>query len=383
MRTALIGDYPLDEQRIRGGVQGAFVYLVKELRKFSELEIHIIRINPSGEQKYESFERGGLFFHLLPIYPRFELARKYRTYQSRLNEVLLKIQPDLLHAQDASIHGYVALKSELPTVITVHGIRREDGMHRVSAKRRMHNWIHSRLIEGYNLRHTRHLIAISRYVVDYFSSQLDPDINIYFVPNAIDGSFFNIDDTSDGNTILFAGGVMLRKRVLDLLRAFSLVVKGYPSAQLRIAGDLETEPEYVKIIRNYIQTCGIKDKIHLLGPLSENSVLNEFANCNILALPSAQETTPMVIAQAMAAGKAVVSTPVGGIPEMVRDGETGNLVNVGDIEELAAVMLDLLQDEALRKNMGREGRIFAEENYRAEQVARSTLGVYQSVIKTK
>lgn len=87
----------------------------------------------------------------------------------------------------------------------------------------------------------------------------------------------------------------------------------------------------------------------------------------------------MVIAQAMAAGKPVVATPVGGVPAMMRDGETGYLVGVGDIDGLAAVLLRLLRDPALRDEMGRAGREFAIENYRADLVARRTYNVYREI----
>jgi len=87
----------------------------------------------------------------------------------------------------------------------------------------------------------------------------------------------------------------------------------------------------------------------------------------------------MVIAQAMAAGKPVVTTPVGGIPDMVRDGETGLLVGVGDKDGLAEALLRLLRDPTLRTRMGKLGREFAIENYRVDHVARRTYEVYQQV----
>ncbi len=87
----------------------------------------------------------------------------------------------------------------------------------------------------------------------------------------------------------------------------------------------------------------------------------------------------MVIAQAMAAGKPVIATPVGGVTEMVRDGETGFLVPVGDVTRLADALERVLGDPRLRMRMGSQARQFAEENYRAANVARKTREVYSAV----
>jgi glycosyltransferase involved in cell wall biosynthesis len=87
----------------------------------------------------------------------------------------------------------------------------------------------------------------------------------------------------------------------------------------------------------------------------------------------------MVIAQAMAAGKPVVATRVGGVPEMVSDGETGILYKVGDVLELADALVRLFQDESVRFEMGCEGKEKAEANYRASIVAHRTYQAYQDV----
>jgi glycosyltransferase involved in cell wall biosynthesis len=379
MRVAIVGDYPLDTAQIQGGVQAAFAYLVRGLSQIDGLQIHVLTLGSPDRLGFDRIERDGVTLHIIPVYPRFELARNYRTYQARLNAKLAQIQPDVVHAQDASNAAYVALRSAYPTVITVHGIWREDGKHRRSLYRRARNLLHSHMIERYNLRHTHHLIAISPYVVDYFASLLRPDARVYHVPNAIDQTYFDLADTSEGRTILYAGGVMLRKRALDLVYAFAQIAEQHPSAQLRIAGECSSEATYAESVQRLIRKENLEERVHLLGPLPEDAILGEFASCDILALPSAQETTPMVIAQAMAAGKPVVATPVGGVPEMMRDGETGFLVGVGDIDGLAAALLRLLRDPELRDEMGRAGREFAIEYYRADLVARRTHNVYREI----
>ena len=380
MRIAIVGDYPLDETRIWGGEQAAFTYLVRALCQIDGVQVHVLTLG--GKDLAGQVRRlpSGATLHVLPPFPRMELYRRFATYQSHLNNKLAEIGADVVHAQGAIHHGYVALGSGRPAVITVHGVQSEDSKHQSSFYLRLRKWLVSRLVERYNLSHTRHLIAISRYVTSYFSQLLRSDIDVHYIPNAIDSNFFKLEDQAGGNTVLFAGRVIQRKRVLDLVQAFAQVAEQCPTAQLRIAGEYQSEKEYSEAIRTFIKSAKLEQRVHLLGPLGEADVLQEFARCDVLALPSAQETTPMVIAQAMAAAKPVVATPVGGVAEMVNDGQTGFLIDLGDITGQAKALTQILQNPALRTQMGNAGHQFAIENYRADSVARRTYEVYQNMI---
>ncbi len=379
MRVAIVGDYPLDPTRIWGGVEAAFIYLVKELARLDDLELHLVTLGNPDLAPGGMVERDGAMLHVLPPFPRFEFARNFRTYQARLDKKLAEIRPDVVHAQGATDHSYAALRSGYPVVVTVHGVQSEDSKYQGALLKRLRKWLYGRLIERYNLSHTRYLIAIGRYVVDYFRGVLRPDVQAFYIPNAIDASYFQLKPEGTGGTILYAGRIIPRKRALDLVRAFARLAPEFPAAQLRLAGEFRSEPGYAEQVRRGIAESRLEDRVHMLGGLSEEDVLHEFAGCDVLALPSIQETTPMVIAQAMAAGKPVVATPVGGITEMVHDNETGFLVEVGNIGRLAERLMCLLQDQALRERMGGSARAFAVENYLAANVARRTYEVYRHI----
>jgi glycosyltransferase involved in cell wall biosynthesis len=274
----------------------------------------------------------------------------------------------------------VALRSGYSTVVTAHGIRSEDTKYSNSWGQRLRFYFDSVITERSVIRQTRHMIAISRYVTEYFAPLLRPDINIYKIPNAVDEQFFNITSETPGRVILFAGRVTPIKRVMDLVQSFAQVVAEIPSAQLRIAGECNSESAYAESIRQWIRQAGLEEHIHLLGELRQEAILHEFSRCVLLALPSAQENAPLVIAQAMAAGKPVVATRVGGIPEMVGEADKrGLLVNVGDVAGLAQGMLRLLRDPVLQTQMGQAGQAFAREYYHQDRVAQRTYEVYQHI----
>ncbi|HLF25781.1 MAG TPA: glycosyltransferase family 4 protein [Anaerolineae bacterium] len=380
MRVALIGDYPLNSGQVRGGVQAAFMYLVRELCRIEGVQVHVLTQGRPDQRLPLPADRPGPIVHILPPFPRLEFARNFKTYQARLNGALAQIRPEVVHAQGGTDDAYVTLRSGYPAAITVHGVHSEDGKYSRTFRLRLRNYLYSAIVERYVIRRVRHLIALSRYVTRYYAPHLKRDVRVYYVPNAIDEAFFNLPDAPDNPTVLFAGRLIFRKRALDVVRAFARIAPHAPHAQLRLAGDTRTEPGYTQAIRAFIQEANLADRVHLLGALSEAEVLQEFAACTLLALPSAQETTPMVIAQAMAAGKPVVATAVGGVAEMMCDGETGLLVDVGDIDGLAQALLRVLQEASLRARLGQAGRAFAVENYRADSVARRTHAVYQSII---
>jgi len=380
LRVAMLGAYPLDTAHINGGVQAAYSYLVKGLAMTQDLDLHILTIRPPNYSGADRVEQANLTIHFLPQYPRFERLRNYHIYQSIITQRLAKIRPDLIHAQDAGSDALVALRTGFPTVITIHGIRLEDGKHYSSWIKRLRVYFDSFLTERYVVRHARHIIAISPYVTSYFTDILKPDVDIYYIPNAVDESFFNQVECPDKQIVLFAGRVIPRKRVMDLVQAFEQVLHQVPGAALHIAGETNTEPAYVESIKKWAHERNLDDRVKFLGPLSEVSILQEFSSCSIVALPSAQETAPMVIAQAMAAGKPVVATRVGGVADMVgEDSDRGLLVNVGDIDALATTLTRLLENPGLSQKMSQNGKAFAQKNYDILNVAQRTIEVYHRI----
>ena len=96
--------------------------------------------------------------------------------------------------------------------------------------------------------------------------------------------------------------------------------------------------------------------------------------------PSHLEGMPLTVLEAMASGLPVVATPVGGTPELVRDGETGYLVPVDDPEALAGAISSVLADPAKARDMGRRGRTTVEDGFGWDAVSDRTEAVYREVL---
>jgi glycosyltransferase involved in cell wall biosynthesis len=96
--------------------------------------------------------------------------------------------------------------------------------------------------------------------------------------------------------------------------------------------------------------------------------------------PTRYEGSSLVTLEAMAHGRPVVATRAGGIPDKVRDGQTGRLVAPGDVDGLAAALADLAADPSRRQEMGRRGRARAEADFAWERIIERVLALYRSLL---
>jgi glycosyltransferase involved in cell wall biosynthesis len=102
---------------------------------------------------------------------------------------------------------------------------------------------------------------------------------------------------------------------------------------------------------------------------------------DLLLLPSETESFGLAALEAMACEAPVIATRVGGLPEVVRDGETGHLVTMGDIAAMAEHVIELLSDERKQREMGRRGRAWAVEHFNTRKVIPQYENLYERVIR--
>ncbi|MCI4348831.1 MAG: glycosyltransferase family 4 protein [Thermoplasmata archaeon] len=152
--------------------------------------------------------------------------------------------------------------------------------------------------------------------------------------------------------LLFVGRIYLAQKGLDLLlRATARLEEPVPD--LRLVGEDWGDMER---LRRLAHDLGLSDRLTLTGPLSRSEVLREYARADAFVLPSRFDSFPVVLLEAMAAHLPIVATRVGGVPDVVRDGENGWLVPPNDVGALAEALRRVLRDATLRRTMGAEAR---------------------------
>jgi glycosyltransferase involved in cell wall biosynthesis len=147
--------------------------------------------------------------------------------------------------------------------------------------------------------------------------------------------------------LLFLGRLGERKGVPELLAALGDPrLRALPWTAV-LAGDGAVER-----YRNLVASAGMADRIELPGWIDAATAERHLAEADILVLPSHNEGLPMAVLEAMASGLAIVTTPVGAIPDAIRDGDTGLLVPAGDAPALADALYRLITDMELRRQLG-------------------------------
>jgi len=152
--------------------------------------------------------------------------------------------------------------------------------------------------------------------------------------------------------LVFVGSLIRRKGLHDLLEALS--DPDLAKFRLVVVGDGPNRNE----LAEQAERLGMQDRVEWKGILPPVEVARLMRGSDALCLPSYMEGRPNVVNEAMASGLAVVSTRIGGIPDMVREGETALLFTPGNVTELRVCLKTLVQDGELRNRMGRAGHEF-------------------------
>ena len=164
------------------------------------------------------------------------------------------------------------------------------------------------------------------------------------------------------------------KRVPDILAAFKVLRERGIDATLCLVGDGPDRDA----IEQLASDLGIVRDVLLVG--YQRDVAPYYAFFDALLLPSANEGTPVVAIEALAAGRPVVATRVGGVPDVVDDNESGFLVEVGDIEALADRLEQLARDPELRARLGATGRERVVPRYRVERLVDDIDELYRELL---
>ncbi len=163
------------------------------------------------------------------------------------------------------------------------------------------------------------------------------------------------ENTGDGTRLLFVGRLAAVKGLPILLEA----IKDLPDAKLTVVGD---GPDRAAL------KATAPDHVTFVGYKSQGEVAELLAQSDALVLPSFAEGVPVVLMEAMAASRPVVTTRIAGVPELVEDGESGILVAPGDVADLRDALQKIMSDPDLRQSMGRAGcaKVTAEFNIATE-----------------
>jgi len=353
--------------------------LVNSLSSMEDIELHIITI---GNKDVE-FKKDNSTLHVIKkplkkmIYYPFCIP--YLVW--RLWRKIEEIKPKIIHAQGTTTPYSTAaalLCNKYPTLLTVRGIITKEFKFYSGL-----NFIFTALVERANERYVLskipNIIVTTPYSKDVVKNMTNS--KVYVVPNGIDFDYIQnirLEHRLNHPSVLFVGGLGKVKGIDILLKAVPIIGGKIPNLHLYIGG---LGREEIKL-RRLIKELKIEEKVKFLGFLSGEEKYAYYKSADIYVQPSRHETFGVALLEAMACGKPVVASNVGGIPFVVEDGVTGLLFECGDVEDLAGKVILLLRDEGLRNRMGEAGKKRAME-FTWGKVAEKTVEVYKEVIKIK
>jgi glycosyltransferase involved in cell wall biosynthesis len=229
-------------------------------------------------------------------------------------------------------------------------------------------------ISDFAIKQADLLRAVSQFTRQKLEAKTDKPCLVYNTFTDIEVFKKNAASTSSNESkqVLYAGALTYLKGVHILLAAMKNVLSVEKDVGLTVVG----EGEYKVRLEEIAAQLRIKERVKFVGWLSQYQLFELIRSCFVFVLPSLSEGLGRVLIEAMVSGKPVVGSNTGGIPEIIRDGETGFLVEPDDSQDLSQKILFLLKNPDLAMKMGMKGKQFAEQNFSNENYAKH----YQKMI---
>lgn len=278
-------------------------------------------------------------------YPLFEFPLYTLALASKMVEVAEYEKLDLLHVHYAIPHAssaYLAkqmLKSkvDLKIITTLHGTD-------ITLVGLEPSFLP---LVKFSIEESDGVTAVSRFLKEKTLTNYNIEKEIEVIPNFVDTQYFR--PLGDGcfkqhiaskgeKVIIHTSNFRQVKRVTDVIRIFDMVQKEIPS-KLLLVGDGPDRSECERLTRQ----LEISDKVKFLG--KQDGLVEILNSADVFLIPSQSESFGLAALEAMACGVPVVSSSVGGLPELVRHNETGFIAEIGDIERMAKYVIDLLTNE--------------------------------------
>ncbi|MGB9914279.1 MAG: glycosyltransferase family 4 protein [Candidatus Bathyarchaeales archaeon] len=363
------GFYP-----IRGGAETIVKGLSIKLNEIG-IQTHVMAFNmdkkwrPRWRRKIEVVDGIKVFkipaLKLLPSSPRINMNINLIPG----NFASIMSQYDIIHFHEAELSfPLFSFLFKKPKVLHLHGIN-------VNFIKRYH--IHRIMFKNI----ANYYIAITKEMKDDLIKLGIPQSRIIYLPNAVDTELFAPDiSKKEDNLILYLGRITPVKGLHILLDSLRYLKR---SVRLIIIGPVN-DLKYHEIVMKQIEKENQKGKnqVEYLGVLALKEAITFYQRATVFILPSFWEAFPVTILEALSCETPVIATPVGGVPEIIKNHETGMLVPPGKPIQLAKAIDYLLENDDVRLKMACEGRKLAKEQYSLEIACKKLCSIYRQLIES-
>jgi glycosyltransferase involved in cell wall biosynthesis len=290
---------------------------------------------------------------------------------SRLRTLIRSWHPDLVHAHLPTTAVLARLLAPVPVIYTEHNLA---GSYRPI----------TRALNRATYGRNREVIAVSDAVAESVGGYPGPRPHV--IPNGVivaastEGRsriHEELELEPDRPLVVHVGNIRPWKGHATLIRAARELRASNPDVVVVSIG-AEKRPGDLARLRSEVEQDGTEPVVRFLGRRAD--AVDFIASADVFVNPSDVEGLPLVVLEAMMAGTPVVATAAGGVPSVVRDGETGRLVPVGQPDALAEAVSGVLADAEGAKRMAGRARTFAERNFSLEAMVGSQEALYRQVL---
>lgn len=376
----VVPGFPLDFEQIQGGVHSAVNNLLSGFAELS-IEVRVLSFNKKLPANFISkqfapninvhyYQNLNLGLHVL----------SYLTHGSvTLRREIKDFRPDIIHYEEGM--AFLLMRAwgvyKVPEVLTIHGIIFAEA----KLKKRWIDkwyWYFNGIVE--RILVPGNVIHLSNYSKNIFNENGIRPAQYDIIPNAVTAPFFEIQEKPQSeNYLLYIGVIDENKNLIYLLSCLYKLKNLGKYFRLIVAGDFISD-SYRTIIIDFIDKHGLTEQVDFLGWIGQDEIREMIYKADVLVVSSKQESLPMVIAESMAAGKLVLASRVGGIPEMIEDSETGFLFFNNETQNLVTLLELIHNDPAIIKSIGAKAKNKAKLTYPTKAVAERTLEFYKRIL---
>lgn len=336
------------------------------------------------------------FFRRLPGFDQWELMRQV---EKRLAQVVEAVKPDILHAHSPVLNAIPALRVGkrlgLPVVYEVRAFWEDAAVDHGTTKEHSLRYRCSRRIETYALKRADHVFTICEGLRSDIVARGVAAERVTVIPNAVDGESFTIGNPVDAtlrsllglqdNAVIGFIGSFYAYEGLDLLiAALPRIILECPSIRLLLVGGGPQE----RALREQAAALGLSEKVVFTGRVPHARVQSYYDLMDVLVYPRhsmrlTELVTPLKPLEAMAQGRVLVASDVGGHKELIRHGETGLLFKAGDPVALAEAVVQLLGQRDRWSALRAAGRRFVAQERNWQQSVARYHTPYLDVVKSR
>ncbi len=351
----------IDTDKTWRGGQQQVLSLIKNLHRLGQINI---LASPPNSALFQRIPPDFCIPHAIPMRSEWDILSAYR-----LAQIIRHEKPDVIHAHSGRAHtlgilGRFLSRQSIPLLVS----------------RRVDFPIRNSFLNRWKYRHADFFLPISHAIADILVKAGVERERMEIVYSSVDSERFTsadrdkirqeyrleLADIAIGNIAVCED----RKCQHCIVDAAAIVVQKYPNAHFFIVGD---GPLYNNL-KKRVEEKHLEHRVHLPG--FRTDIADFLAAFDLFVLVPKLEGLGSTILDAQFFSLPVIATPVGGIPEIVVEGETGVLVPVNDAERLAQAIIDLVENIPKRKALGKAGRDRLESYFTAEVMAGNTLKAY-------